>query len=531
MVILGINGSFGGGHQDTAAVLIQNGKIIAAVEEERLNRIKHAQGQIPFLAIIEVLEIAKLEAVDIDLICFHGATWGKRIEEDLRQYFRSHFNINPRFRLFHHHLCHAAAVFYTSPFKTSLVITADNSGDGDSTHIYKGDKKTGLTLLRKFERPQSLGLFYSLITQYCGFSKDWDEYKVMAMAALGNPIVDLDFLLTESKKGYQINENYLVGIPKKTPSPTRQKMLFNSKFSKKLGFEKASLGKPLQAHYNLACSAQVLLEKILVNVVEKNLKSIGEYNICLAGGVALNCVANSKISRLNSVKGFYTNSVSSDAGVALGAAILGSLDFENEHINGYTPFAGREYSNDEIKSIIKSLKIKATYVDQPELFVANKLKNNETIAVFKGNAEFGPRALGNRTIYANPFKENIQQELNLTIKNREGFRPFGIIIRKKDLANYFEDAENESPFMNMVYKVKPDKKEKLKEVMHQDGTCRVQTVENGDLLLSDDLPLLINTSFNGRNEPMVYSPIDAIKTFYGTGLKYLVLENWVVTKE
>tara|TARA_B110000046_G_scaffold49330_1_gene54957 strand:- start:191 stop:1786 length:1596 start_codon:yes stop_codon:yes gene_type:complete len=531
MVILGFNGGFGGGHQDTAAVLIQNGKIISAVEEERLNRVKHAQGQIPYLAIIEVLELAKFEATDIDLVCFHGATWGKFIEEDLRQYFINHFSITPKFKLFHHHLCHAAAVFYTSPFKSSLVLTVDNSGDGDSTHIYKGDKKTGLTLLRKFERPQSLGLFYSLITQYCGFSKDWDEYKVMAMAALGKPVVDLDFLLTESKNGYQINENYLVDIPAKTPSPTRQKMLFNRKFSERLGFEKAYPSNPLEAHYNLASSAQLLLEKILVNLVENSLKQINEHNICLAGGVALNCVANSKISSLNSVKEFYTNSVSSDAGVALGAAILGSLDFENKTINGYTPFAGREYSNDEIKAIISSLKIKATYVEQPELFVANKLKKNETVAVFKGKAEFGPRALGNRTIYANPFKENIQEELNQTIKDREGFRPFGVIIRKMDLSIYFEHAKNESPFMNMVYMVKADKKESLKEVMHHDGTCRVQTVENGDLLLSDDLPILINTSFNSRNEPMVYSPVDAIKTFYGTGLNYLVLENWLITKE
>lgn len=526
MLVLGINGGFGGGYQDVAAVLVENNTVLAAVEEERLNRIKHSKGQIPYLAIREVLDIADKNFSDVDKVAFHGATWGNQIVEDLQNYFQAHFGSCPKLELHHHHKCHAASVFYLSPFKNSLVITADNSGDGDSIHIYKASKGSGFQLLETYKRPQSFGVFYSLITQYCGFQKDRDEFKLMALAAMGKPNLDLSFLMKFENGKLHLNEAYLISIPPKTPSPTEQKMLFNEKFEQKIGFAKALPGNPSKFHFDLAASAQNQLEVVMTQLVSFWLKKTGEKNLCFAGGVALNGKLNGKLADLTNGK-LYTNCCSNDSGISLGAAFLSNTPTRRVQDN---PFLGRAFKNDEIENSLKEVGIKYQNIDDSYKTAQKLILDKKFIGFYKGKSEFGPRALVNRSILANPHIEEVKQKLNKRIKFREGFRPFGIVIREQDLQKYFETNQPASPFMNMVFKVTEGYKDLFKEVIHFDGTVRVQTVSNKFPLLSDDLSFVINTSFNHNKEPMVYAPIDAIRTFFGSGLDYLILENFLIEK-
>jgi len=529
MLVLGINGGFGGGYQDVASVLLEDGQIIAAVEEERLNRVKHSKGQIPYYSIIEALDLAKKNINEIDVVAFHGKTWGKQIKVDLENYFLSHFNVRPKIELHHHHKCHAASVFYPSNFDDSLVITADNSGDGDSMHIYKASKRNGLELLKSYKRPQSLGVFYSLITQYCGFQKDKDEFKLMALAAKGEAKIDLSFLIEFENGELKLNEIFLIEIPNKTPSPTEQKMLFNNLLIKTLGFEKAYLGKPTQNHYDLASSAQAHLENITTKIVAFWIEKTKVDKVCFAGGVALNGRVNGVLANLNSVSSFYTNWCSNDSGIALGAAILSSKLLENTKVNNHN-FSGRAYSNIYIEKELLKLGLSFTAIKNPHNELHKQINNNKIVGFFYGSSEFGPRALGNRSIFANPSQKNIQAILNQKIKTRESFRPFGIILREKDLPIYFETEIKSSPYMNIVFKVKNDYKSLFSEVLHKDDTCRIQTVSNNSNLLSDEMSFLINTSFNHNKEPIVYSPVDAIRTFFGSGLDVLIIENFMITK-
>lgn len=528
MLVLGINGGFGGGTQDTAAVLIENGTLLAAVEEERLSRVKHAKGQIPYLAIIEVLDIANKKASEINMVAFHGATWGKKILYELKKYFLFHFGITPQIKRYHHHLCHAASVFYLSPFQNSLVVTSDNSGDGDSIHIYNASKKYGLRLIKSIERPNSFGLFYSLITQYCGFQKDRDEYKLMALSGFGKPNISLDFLIKSNKGDLKINKKYIIKINKGAPSPTEQVMLFNQHFINALGFNKAIKQNYKAQHLNLAASAQFHLEKEFAKLVDFYLKQLNLKNLCVAGGVALNGKLNGSLINPENENYFFTNNCSNDAGVALGAAILASL--ENKFIVNVSNSAcwGREFTLEQIKDVLNISKVPFTKCTDKYAEIRNALLNFKIVAHFEGASEFGPRALGNRSILANPFQKDIKTVLNKAIKNREGFRPFGIIITEEGLKKYFEKYAP-SPYMNIVFKVKAKYLSLFKEVVHTDNTVRVQTV-NSSKLLNNQLPFVINTSFNHNKEPMIYSPEEAIRTFYGSGIDECYIESYKLVK-
>lgn len=529
MLVLGINGGFGGGHQDVSAVLLENGELLAAVEEERLNRIKHSKGQIPYYSILEVLSLANKSFSDIDIVAFHGKTWGNQIKVDLENYFKSHFNYVPKIELHHHHKCHAASAFFPSNFNESLVITADNSGDGDSLHVYKASKQNGLDLLKSYKRPQSLGVFYSLITQYCGFQKDRDEFKLMALAALGKPSIDLSFLLDFENGELILDENYLTKIPFGTPSPTEQKMLFNDLFIEKVGFKKALHGNPDFQHFNLAASCQKQLENVIIKLVSFWLEKTGQKNICFAGGVALNGKVNGELANMEKVNNFYTNWCSNDSGISLGAAILSSKS-SSQNWTSSIAFSGRSFSNEDVEKQLLELGLHFTKTENPFLELQNQIQQNKIVGFFNSKSEFGPRSLGNRSIFANPFQPNIQSILNKKIKSRDSFRPFGIILREKDLPIYFETKVEYSPFMNCVFKIKPEFKNQFIEVLHKDETCRVQTVSNHSPLLAGKQKFLINTSFNHNKEPIVYQPNEAIRTFFGSGLDVLILENYLVKK-
>jgi carbamoyltransferase len=540
MIVLGINGGIRAGYQDISAVLLQDGAILTAVEEERPARVKHIAGQLPLASVKEVLRIANISIRDISLVAFHGSTWQSAIDDVLKSHFENHFGYCPPIKRYHHHSCHAASTFYASGLEEALIITVDGSGDGISTQISVGDK-SGIRTLKKFARPQSLGIFYSMMTQLCGFTRDADEYKLMGLAAYGNKSAfNLDWLLATTEDGYNFNEDYLVKISDGQSSPTRHEMLFNNKLTERLGINRRSSSDISQTYKDIAASTQIQIEKILIHLVKIFIDQTGIKKVCLAGGVGLNCLANQKIEMLDEVEELFIQPASSDAGISLGAAYLASVEqgYAIETINHV--FYGNAYSDDEIELTLKNCSVDFQKTDNLIEEAANALSENKVIGWFQGAMEFGPRSLGSRSILANPAAENVQSTVNQKVKFREGFRPFGASVLESDFHTYFNAKCKQAPFMTKVFDVKPEYQSMLKGVTHADGTCRVQTVNEQqnkiyfDLLQSFKQKIrtgaLLNTSFNLNHEPIVYSPRDAVASFYASGLDILFIGNFMVTK-
>lgn len=538
--VLGINGGVRPGYQDVSAVLLCNGKLLAAIEEERLNRIKHSAGQLPILAVKEVLRIAGITIQQVNVVAFHGSTWQAAIEDVLQAHFKNYFGYCPPLQRYHHHACHAASAYYASGFSKALVITVDGSGDGISTSISIADK-SGLTVIKEFERPQSLGIFYSAITQLCGFTRDADEYKLMGLAAYGNPVAyNLDWLLHTTADGYYFNTDYLVPIVPGQPSPSRYEMLFNQKLIDKLGVNKRTESEIAVPHKNLAASAQQQLEKVLCHLISTYVKQTGIGHVCMAGGVALNCLANQKIEALPDVHQLYIQPASTDAGISLGAAYLACcqnnvLPETMEHV-----FYGNRFTDEQIEKAIKNCHVNGSREENPVTQAAKELAQNKVIGWFQGAMEFGPRALGNRSILANAAAPGIQSMVNQKIKFREGFRPFGASVLEEDFPLYFEAKCAQAPFMTKVFNVKPAYRELLKGVTHADGTCRVQTVNQQQnplyyQLLTEVKKLtgtgvLLNTSFNLSHEPIVATPNQALASFFSSGLDALYMGSFHIHK-
>ena len=285
MYILGINGGFRQGYQDVSAVLIKDGYVIAAIEEERLSRIKFSAGRLPFLSIIEVLKIGGISIKDIDHVAFHGSTWGEEFKGKLSSYFFNHFGYCPDIRQYHHHDCHAASAYYASGFQEALIITIDSSGDGVSIQVATGiDGK--IDVLNRDERPNSLGIFYSLITQYCGFTKESDEYKLMGLSAYGrSDKMDFSWLLYFKEGKTLLNKDFLINILPGQPSPHKNEMLFNTTFLQKMGATRRIPGTVINKFYkDVAASAQQHFEQIITSIAEYYVEKTGLKKICMAGG-------------------------------------------------------------------------------------------------------------------------------------------------------------------------------------------------------------------------------------------------------
>ncbi len=572
--ILGINGGVRPGYQDIAAVLMRDGKVLAAIEEERLTRVKHLAGQLPILSVKEVLKIAGIEMKDVSVIAFHGSTWQASIEDILKNHFENNFGYCPPVKRYHHHDCHEASAFYASGFEEALIITIDGSGDGVSTQIAVGkiegssenssavslafgegggeaNKKaifrtarTNIKLLHREHRPQSLGMYYSMFTQLCGFTRDADEYKLMGLAAYGDASkFNLDDVLKLTENGYQFNEQYMVNIPAGQPSPSRHEMLFNEKLLEKTGLKRRHEKTITQLYKDLAAAAQRQLEKALVQLVKKYIHETGIRKVCLAGGVALNCLANQKIEMLDEVEELFIQPAANDAGISLGAAYLASIEAGVTHFEKQThTFFGNEFSNDEIAETLERCNLKFQKLKQEQLIqqAAQSLANNKVIGWFQGRMEFGPRALGNRSILANPAAPDIQQTVNHKIKFREGFRPFGASVLEEDFHKYFEAKCDDAPYMTKVFNVKKEYQKILEGVTHADGTCRVQTVSHEQNPLYYELlqafkkrtghGALLNTSFNLNHEPIVCTPREAVASFYASGLDELYVGECIVRK-
>ena len=591
--ILGISAFY----HDSAAALIVDGKIIAAAQEERFSRIKH-DSSFPEKSIEFVLKFANLKLSDVDHIVFYEKPFLK-FERLLETYvafaprgfgsflksipiwiseklFQKNIiieklkNLDEFFqyedKLFfsEHHLSHAASAFYPSPFEEAIILTADGVGEWATTTVAIG-KGNKIEIKKELHFPHSLGLLYSAFTYFAGFKVNSGEYKLMGLAPYGQPkFVDLilNNLIDLKEDGtFLLNQkyfNYSIGLT-----------MTNKNFEKLFG------GKPRlpdseikQFHMDLAASIQYVTEKIMLMLSKSLRKEFDIPNLCLAGGVALNCVANGKITKEKIFDNIWVQPAAGDAGGSLGSALLlWYSEFDNERdISNVDSmqgsYLGNEFSNSEIKDFLTKTGAKYHYLEEDDLInqTVIDLTNEKAIGWFQGRMEFGPRALGNRSILGDPRSENMQKNLNLKVKYRESFRPFAPSILRENLTEWY-DFDADSPYMLQVANIKKDKAIEMNEeqksffgidllnikrsnvpaVTHVDYSSRIQTVDKDTNPLYYKLlkkfnektkcPLIINTSFNIRGEPIVNTPSDAFNCFMGTEMDTLVIGNFYLSKE
>ena len=568
MIILGVGTPFV--HDPSAAILV-DGKVVAACDEERLIRKKHAMGYLPIKAVRFCLNKAGLKPSDIDAVAF---PWSHDIyKEKKREYFwrclkpRTSHAIKALMReksrlrgkeekldtilnkcgipkdrvkiyFIEHHLAHASSAYHLSGMKDCAIMSIDGAGEFTSTFFGKSEKGR-IKKIKEIIWPDSLGLFYSTITEYLGFEVNDGEYKVMGMAPYGDPgKTDISRVIRYTDKSFYCNDDYVW--------VTRSKRYDKNKvFSKKMveDWGPPRSGDGLSEPYiHIAAATQQALEDITVQLMEDYLTdTLKETNgrLCFAGGVALNVKLNKRILEHPLVKELFVQPAANDSGTALGAATyvanqLGERIMPMEHA-----YLGPEYSNDEIKTTLDTYKIPYEYHNDILEVASDLLAKGEIVAWFQGAMEYGPRALGNRSILANPSLKGISDKINLIIKFREKWRPFCPSILK-EYAKEIIGTDHPSPYMTFCFEVSPIWRDKIKEVVHVDNTARPHVVDERsnpkfyNLLKSfhkkTGLPVLINTSLNRRGEPMISSPDDALNMFYGSGLEYMTLGNYLIKK-
>ena len=583
-------------YHDSAAALILNGEIISAAQEERFTRKKH-DSSFPINAIKFLLKDNKIELSNIDYIVFYEKPFLKfeRLLETYLAFAPSGFksfkmaipiwlreklfqkkfildklkenfsDINKKIDIYfsEHHLSHAASAFYPSPFQEAIILTADGVGEWTTTSIAVG-KNNSIEILDEINFPHSLGLLYSAFTYYTGFEVNGGEYKLMGLAPYGNPIYKdtiLKHLIEVREDGsFNLNMKYFNYATGLTMTNNNFDELFGNKPRKKDS-------KIEKFHMDIASSIQSVTEDIILKIVRSLKTKYKLDNLCLAGGVALNCVANGKIIKEKIFKDVWIQPAAGDAGGSIGAALAfwhlelkkdrNAKDNQDSMKGSYL---GTEYSNDEANKELDRIGAvykKYNYEEMIDI-VAKEISKGKSAGWFQGKMEFGPRALGARSIIADPRDENMQKNLNLKIKFRESFRPFAPAILKEKVHEWF-DFKLTSPYMLVVANILDEKKikfsdksyeglEKLKEkrsvipaVTHVDYSARIQTVDKNTNYKFYDLikkfehitncPILVNTSFNVRDEPIVNTVEDAFKCFMATDLDLLVIENSILKKE
>jgi carbamoyltransferase len=577
MNILGINAY----HGNASAAIVCDGRLVAAVEEERFNRVKYAAG-FPVQAIRYCLREAGLELKDIDRVAVPRDPYARLgtklfyamrmpsfarermkvltkftgIPEALAQAFDTDpAKVTSKFHRVEHHQAHLASAFFVSPFERAALLSADGLGDFASTMWGTGSGGR-MKIEGAITFPHSLGLFYSAVTQYLGFLKFGDEYKVMGLGAYGKP-EQLDAfrnIVRAHGDGFRLGLEYFThhrtgpemswAEADKTPV---QGKLFSEEMEKLLG-PKRNPEEPLeQRHKNLATALQARLEEIYLGMLKKLAERTGLKAVCLAGGVAFNCVANGKIFDKTGFEQVYVHPAAGDAGLAVGAAyyvwhqILGKpRGFVMDHA-----YWGPGYTRDEIRSAIDAngLAENGCRVEElPEEILMQRtaaiIADGKILGWFQGRAEWGPRALGNRSIVADPRRPEMKEILNQRIKHREIFRPFAPSILAESTGDWFEKS-HPSPFMTLAYSVRPEKRDKIPAPTHVDGTGRLQTVTREanprywSLIKAFEqltgVPVVLNTSFND-NEPIVCRPAEAIDCFQRTQMDALVLGDFLITR-
>ena len=592
--ILGISAFY----HDSAAALIVDGTIVAAAQEERFTRIKHDQS-FPSNAAKYCMEEAKLNIEDLDHVIFYdkpllkferlietylsfaprGFTsfrqsmpiWikdklflNKKLIKELRKL--SDKDINPNLLFCEHHLSHAASAFFASPFEDALVLNIDGVGEWATTSIWKGSGNS-LELIKKLNFPHSLGLLYSAFTYYCGFKVNSGEYKLMGLAPYGEPKYQdliLEKIIDLKEDGsFRLNMkyfNYCTGLT-----------MINKQFEALFGHKTRVPEEKLQQfHMDLAASIQKVLERAVISIVRSLANEFDTANLCLAGGVALNCVANGKLVSLKVFKNLWVQPAAGDAGGAIGAALAAYHIFKKQPRLSCVAegkdlmvgsYLGPKFTSEEIKGSLKA--VGAVYEEYNDRDLIEKtvsaLKSDHVVGWFQGRMEFGPRALGNRSILASPLSSDMQTKLNLKIKFRESFRPFAPAILFDDLQEWFK-LNVPSPFMLVTADIQDDKKIKsdakdqsffgierlnrrrsqIQAVTHVDYSARIQTVHKetnprfyhllSKFKKATGVPILVNTSFNVRGEPIVNTVTDAFKCFMGTEMDLLVIGNFILKK-
>ncbi|MDO6719317.1 carbamoyltransferase [Psychrosphaera sp. 1_MG-2023] len=590
--ILGISAYY----HDSAAAIIEDGKIIAAAQEERFSRNKH-DPNFPAQAIQFCLDDTNCNLEQLDAIIFYdkpllkferlletyfaNAPFGIRsfirampiwlkeklyLKSILRRELRNLAGLDKKAKLptllfSEHHLSHAGSAFFPSPYEEAAVLCLDGVGEWATSTAWSG-KENKLSPIWEIQFPHSLGLLYSAFTYYCGFRVNSGEYKLMGLAPYGEPVyVDkiLDKLINVHDDGsFDLDMSYFdyaVGD-----------RMTNSKFDKLFGGPaRLSDSEVSQKEMDLARSIQVVTEEIVLKIAKHLYTLVPSKNLCLAGGVALNCVANGRLLRDGPYENIWIQPAAGDAGGALGAALVAwhhyfeqprLIDSSNDSMFG--SYLGPSYSNEQINAEVEKQKLVANSISNENLYdhVAKLVEQGNVIGWFQGRMEFGPRALGNRSIIGDPRNVAMQSTMNLKIKYRESFRPFAPAVLATDVAKYF-DHDVESPYMLFVANIKSElklktdnalfgidklnqKRSTLPAITHVDYSARIQTVhedtnpEFHNLLSSfkakTGCGVLVNTSFNVRGEPPVCSPKDAIRCFLATEMDYLVMNNIVLAK-
>ncbi len=591
--ILGISAFY----HDSAACILQDGKIIAAAQEERFTRKKHDPNY-PYNAIEFVLKFAKLKLSEVDQIVFFEKPFlkferlletyvgfapkgfisfskamplwikeklfqKKLLFEKLKKH-DNNYNSDSNIYFSDHHLSHAASAFFPSPFNEAVILTADGVGEWATTTVAVG-KKNNLEIKKEIHFPHSLGLLYSAFTYYVGFKVNSGEYKLMGLAPYGNPIYEekIKNLIDIKEDGsFRLDQkyfNYATGL-----TMTNEK--FNRLFGKKP--RNAFKEKISQFHMDIAASIQKVTEEIMIKLARSIREEYNIKNLCLAGGVALNCVANGKILKEKIFENIWIQPAAGDAGGSVGAALaLWYIEDNNQRkLNSEDDmqgsYLGPEFTQNEIEEQLKLSGAKFETLSYDNLIeqTAENLSKQKVIGWFQGRMEFGPRALGNRSILGDPRSENMQKNLNLKVKFRESFRPFAPSILAEDTSEWF-NLKIESPYMLLVSEINPKKKIEMNDeeiklfgieklnikrsevpaVTHVDYSARVQTVKRERNKIYYDLiskfkektecPVIINTSFNVRGEPIVNTPLDAFNCFMGTNLDFLIIGNCVLDKK
>jgi len=537
MYILGISGGFRIGNMDAAACLIRDNCIIAAAEEERFIRVKHAPGVIPLNAIRYCLSKAGISIRDVDCLAFAGSTYPV-IKERLKRYFIFKLGYCPNIFLVEHHIAHASSAFFVSGFDNACILSMDLSGDGTSTLMAHG-QGSKIIKLREFKRPNSLGAYYNIITQYLGFNRNNDEYKVMGLSSYGKPTIDLSWLIKKTPIGYAFNKEAMVKLPAHQPFPSFQEPLYSKKFINRFRYPRLPGSDITKYHMDFAASAQKQLEDVICHLAKLLYQMTECRNICIAGGVGLNCVANAKLRSLPFIDNIFVQPASSDAGLAMGAALKIAVNNRFKFSRLEHVYYGPGYSNREIERILKMTKCSYKFCDDISSFVAKKLSQGYIVGWFQDRMEYGPRALGARSILADPRLKNMKKKINSLVKFRESFRPFAPSILAEYARDYFIDCIN-SPFMTLNFSCIKEKCHKIPAVVHVDGTSRIQTVTRDantkyyDLIKEfyniTSIPVILNTSFNVWDEPIVCTPYKAISVFYATGLDFLAIGDFILQK-
>ena len=541
MIVLGLMGGTRIGYQDASAVLVEDGKLLSFVEEERLGRVKHAPGILPERAIRYVLKERNISIRDVDCVSSHGITWKPDFRKSLREFFLSKFAGTPKnIELVHHHDAHCASAYYASGFGNAMIVTIDYSGDGISTQLAIGSGGE-IKVVKRIERPNSLGIFYALLTEYCGFLKDNDEYKLMGLSSYGDrDSFDFSWLLDNSYGIYRINTDYLKGHKEGEPGATKQIPVYNQKLIDRLGAPREP-GSPMTKYYeDIAAAGQKALEECIVKIVTEFHRETGLRKICLAGGVALNVVANQRVMNLDFIDDIYIQPSANDGGISLGAAYLMAAQMGDTIEPLPHVYYGPDYSNDEIEAALQQTNVRYRKVEDVAGYTAEKVSDNKVVGWFQGRMEFGPRALGNRSIFANPTNKQMKDIVNIKVKFRDEFRPFCPSVIEEEAPLYYEGKAKSSPYMTITYDVKKEYVDKLPSVTHVDNTARIQTVNESqnplfyaflrELKERIGFGVTLNTSFNVKGDPIVNTPFQALGTFYGSGMDTLIMGNFVLDK-